>query len=207
MNTQQTVKRRGRPPAFNRDEALEKAMQIFWEHGYEGTSMAELMEAMGMNKPSIYAAFGNKEDLFHKALQKYLSGPSAFVRDAVLEPTARQVVKVLLTKAVELLTAQTPPRGCLIVQGALSCGPESKQIQQKLISYRSNFEKSLKERFELAKANSDLPKDADTAILAKYVAIIHQGISVQAASGATKDDLMAVVDIVMKNWLIGLPAV
>lgn len=202
MNTQETVKRRGRPPAFNRDEALEKAMQVFWEHGYEGTSMAELMEAMDMNKPSIYAAFGNKEELFRKALQKYLSGPSAFVKDAVFEPTARQVVKVLLTKAVELLTAQNTPRGCMIVQGALSCGPESKQIQQELISYRSNFEESLKERFELAKANSDLPKDANTATLAKYVAIIHQGISVQATSGATRDDLMAVIDVVMKNWLI-----
>jgi AcrR family transcriptional regulator len=202
MHTQQTVKRRGRPPAFNRDDVLEKAMQIFWEHGYEGTSMAELMEAMNMNKPSIYAAFGNKEELFSKALQKYLSGPSAFVKDAVFEPTARQVVKVLLTKAVELLTTQNTPRGCMIVQGALSCGPESKQIQQELISYRSNFEESLKERFELAKASSDLPKDANTATLAKYVAIIHQGISVQATSGATKDDLMAVIDVVMKNWLI-----
>jgi AcrR family transcriptional regulator len=202
MNTPQTVKRRGRPPTFNRDEALEKAMQIFWEHGYEGTSMAELMEAMDMNKPSIYAAFGNKEELFRKALQKYLYGPSAFVKDAVLEPTARQVVKVLLTKAVELLTAQNTPRGCMIVQGALSCGPESKQIQQELISYRSNFEESLKKRFELAKENSDLPKDANAAILAKYVAIIHQGISVQATSGATKDDLMAVIDVVMKSWLI-----
>ncbi|OIR02799.1 HTH-type transcriptional repressor ComR [mine drainage metagenome] len=202
MLTQQTVKRRGRPPAFNRDEALENAMQIFWEHGYEGTSMSELMEAMDMNKPSIYAAFGNKEELFRKALQKYLSGPSAFVKDAVSEPTARQVVKVLLTKAVELMTAQSTPRGCMIVQGALSCGAESKLIQQELISYRSSFEESLKERFELAKTNSDLPKDANTATLAKYVAIIHQGISVQATSGATKEDLMAVIDIVMKNWLV-----
>ncbi|MDX1916186.1 MAG: TetR/AcrR family transcriptional regulator [Methylophilus sp.] len=200
MNTPQTIKRRGRPPAFNHDNALEKAMQTFWEHGYEGTSMAELMEAMDMNKPSIYAAFGNKEALFRKALQKYVSGPSAFVKDAVLEPTARQVVKVLLTKAVELLTAQNTPRGCMIVQGALSCGPESKHIQQELIAYRSNFEETLKARFELAKVNSDLPKDANTATLAKYVAIIHQGISVQATSGASKDDLMAVIDVVMKNW-------
>ncbi len=200
MNSAQNAKRRGRPPAFNHDDALEKAMQAFWEHGYEGTSMAVLMETMGMNKPSIYAAFGNKEALFRKALQKYVSGPSAFVKDAVSEPTARQVVSVLLTKAVELLTAQNTPRGCMIVQGALSCGPESEHIQQELICYRSNFEGSLKERFDLAKANSDLPKDANTATLAKYVAIIHQGISVQATSGATKNDLMAVIDVVMKNW-------
>ena len=202
MNTLETIKRRGRPPAFNRDEALEKAMQIFWKHGYEGTSMAELMEAMNMNKPSIYAAYGNKEELYRKALQKYLSGPSAFVKEALFEPTARQVVKVLLSQAVELLTSQNTPRGCMIVQGALSCGPETKQIQQELISYRSHFEDALKKRFDLAKENLDLPKGVNTTILAKYVALVHQGISVQATSGATKDDLMAVIDIVMGNWQV-----
>lgn len=200
MNIPQTPKRRGRPPAFDRDEALEKAMQAFWNHGYEGTSMAELMEAMDMNKPSIYAAFGNKEELFRKALQKYFSGPSAFVKEAMLEATSRQVVKVLLTKAVELLTDQNNPRGCMMVQAALSCGPEAKLIQQELISYRSGFEAALKQRFELAKENSDLPADADASALAKYVALIHQGISVQATSGASKDELMATVDIVLKNW-------
>lgn len=200
MNIPQTAKRRGRPPAFDRDEALEKAMQVFWMYGYEGTSMAELMDAMGMNKPSIYAAFGNKEELFRKALQKYLSGPSAFVKEAILEPSSLQVVKALLTQAVELLANQDTPRGCMIVQSALSCGPEAKLIQQELITYRVALEDALKQRFELAKASSDLPEDANPAALAKYVATLHQGLSVQATSGATKDELMAVIDMVLKNW-------
>ncbi len=205
MNTledQQTevLKRRGRPPAFNHEEALEKAMQTFWTFGYEGTSMAALIEAMNMNKPSIYAAFGNKEALFNQVLDKYVSGPSAFVKEAMAEPTSYLVAKTFLIKAVELLTQHQNPRGCIIVQGALSCGPESEMIQKKLIAYRANLEESIKKRFDLAKDNRDLPEDANTSALAKYVATIHQGISVQASSGASKNALMEVIEIAMLNW-------
>ncbi|PPC83302.1 MAG: TetR family transcriptional regulator [Methylotenera sp.] len=194
------LKRRGRPPSFNYDEALEKAMQTFWMYGYEGTSMAALIEAMEMNKPSIYAAFGNKEALFNQALEKYVSGPSAFLKDALKEPTSYLVAKKFLTKAVALLTQQQKPRGCMIVQGALSCGPEAEMMQKKLIAYRANSEALFKERFDLAKANADLPKEVNTSALAKYVATIHQGISVQAFSGASKDALMEIVDIAMQSW-------
>lgn len=194
------IKRRGRPPAFNHDDALEKAMQTFWTFGYEGTSMGALIEAMDMNKPSIYAAFGNKEALFNKALDKYLSGPSAFVKEALAEPTSYLVAKAFLTKAVELLTQHQNSRGCMIVQSALSCGPEAEMIQKKLIAYRANLEENFKKRFDLAKDNGDLPEDSNTASLAKYIATIHQGISVQASSGASKNALMGVVDLAMKNW-------
>ena len=202
LENQQTevLKRRGRPPAFNYEEALEKAMQTFWTFGYEGTSMAALMEAMDMNKPSIYAAFGNKEELFNQVVDKYVSGPSAFVKESMAEPTSYLVAKTFLTKAVELLTQHQTPRGCMIVQGALSCGPESEMIQKKLIAYRANLEENLKKRFDLAMDNIDLPEDADTTILAKYVATIHQGISVQASSGSTKDALLEVIEIAMQNW-------
>lgn len=207
MNTiedQQTdvLKRRGRPPAFNHEDALEKAMQTFWTFGYEGTSMAALIEAMGMNKPSIYAAFGNKEALFNQVLDQYISGPSAFVKEAMAEPTAYLVAKTFLTQAVELLTQHQHPRGCMIVQSALSCGPEAEMIQKKLIAYRANLEESIKKRFDLAKDNRDLPEDTNTAALAKYVATIQQGISVQASSGASKEALMDIVDIAMRNWLV-----
>lgn len=202
LENQQTevLKRRGRPPAFNYEEALEKAMLTFWTFGYEGTSMAALIEAMDMNKPSIYAAFGNKEALFNQVLDKYVSGPSAFVKEAMAEPTSYLVAKTFLTKAVELLTQHQNPRGCMIVQGALSCGPEAELMQKKLIAYRANMEESIKKRFDLAKDNRDLPEDTNTTALAKYVATIHQGISVQASSGASKDALMDIIDIAMQNW-------
>jgi AcrR family transcriptional regulator len=199
--TQQLVKKpRGRPPAFNHDEALEKALQIFWQHGYEGASMAELTEAMGMNKPSIYAAFGNKEELFRQALNKYLSGPVAYVAEAMQQPTAKQAVEMLLTKSAELLCGCESPRGCMIVQGALTVGQGAELIKRELATYRQGFEATLKQRFDQAKKQSDLPKDADTAKLAKYIATVHQGMSVQASSGAKKKELLGVVQLVVEAW-------
>jgi AcrR family transcriptional regulator len=207
MNTKETTKvarrstkQRGRPPSFNQDEALEKALNVFWLHGYEGTSMAELTEALGMNKPSIYAAFGNKEELFRKALAKYLAGPAAFVTEAVKAPIAQQVVEKFLLGAVEFLTTPNKPRGCMVVQGALTCGEGASLIQQELISYRQSYEDALKRRFDLAITEADLPPQTNSAALAKYLATVHQGLSVQATSGATKAELTEVVKLALQNW-------
>lgn len=200
MTTVKSNRQRGRPPAFDHEEALEKALGIFWEHGYEGATMADLTAAMGMNKPSIYAAFGNKEELFRKALLKYQSGPVAYVAEALKEPTARQVVEKFLVNSAESLTCEDNPRGCMIVQGALSCGPGAAQIQQQLIANRHAYEDALRQRFESAQTQGDLPQHVNPSELAKYVATIHQGMSVQATSGATREELMAVIQMVMKNW-------
>lgn len=200
MNTTSPKKPRGRPPAFNHDEALEKALQLFWQHGYEGTSMADLMQAMGMNKPSIYAAFGNKEALFRKALQRYLTGPVAYAAAALQAPSARQVVEELLTESVVLLTSQQTPKGCLLVQAALSCGQDSALIQQELTAQRQRFEGALQQRFERARDEGDLAANANPAALARFVATLHQGISVQAAGGASREELMAVVELALGNW-------
>lgn len=194
------TKPRGRPLAFNQDQALEAAMHVFWAHGYEGTSMAELTDALGINKPSIYAAFGNKEELFRKALAHYVAGPAAFVTAVKNAPTAHQVVENFLKQTVAFFSDQTTPNGCLIVQAALTCSSGSSVIQQELIAYRKHFEMAFAARFELAKTQGDLPQDADANTLAKYLATIHQGLSVQATSGATKQELLAVVEIALKNW-------
>ncbi|WP_020167360.1 MULTISPECIES: TetR/AcrR family transcriptional regulator [Methylotenera] len=208
MQTEKTItesmkppaKPRGRPLAFNQDNALEAAMLLFWAHGYEGTSMAELTNTLGINKPSIYAAFGNKEELFRKAIARYIAGPVAFVTEVINAPTAYQVVEKFLKQAVEFFSDQSTPNGCLIVQAALTCGQGSSVIQQELVVYRKRFEMAFVARFELAKAQGDLPQDADANALAKYLATIHQGLSVQATSGATKQELLAVVGIALKNW-------
>ncbi len=194
------AKPRGRPLAFNQEEALNKALNVFWSRGYEGASMAELTEALGINKPSIYAAFGNKEALFRKVLARYVTGPAAFVGEAMKEPTARQVVENFLTQAVDFFSDKSTPNGCMIVQGALTCGQGSDKIQQELIAYRSNIETTLSKRFELAKTQGDLPPNVNTKQLAKYIATVHQGMSVQATSGATREELLAIVDMALQNW-------
>ncbi len=196
------AKPRGRPLAFNQEEALDKALKVFWARGYEGASMAELTEALGINKPSIYAAFGNKEELFRKALTRYTSGPAAFVGEAMIEPSASLVVENFLMQAVEFFCDKSTPSGCMIVQGALTCGQSSSAIQQELMAYRSGIETMLTKRFELAKIQGDLPPSMNTKQLAKYIATIHQGMSVQATSGATREELTAIVEIALKNLSI-----
>ena len=200
MSTTVLKKPRGRPSNFDHEEALEKALQVFWARGYEGASMAELTEALGINKPSIYAAFGNKEALFRKALTRYSTGPASFAKDAMKEPTARLVVEKFLLQAVDFFSDKSTPNGCMIVQGALTCSADSLLIQQVLIAYRKSYEDALALRFELAKTQGDLPAHVNAAVLAKYLTTIHQGMSVQATSGATKDELLAITEIALSNW-------
>ncbi len=200
MSTTQMKRPRGRPSAFDYEMVLDKALVVFWSRGYEGASMTELTEAMGINRPSIYAAYGNKAELFSKALGRYMAGPVAYVAEAMSESTAKQVVEKLLTKTAEFLSNKSNPRGCMIAIGTLFSGEGSEQVQRELISYRQGYEKALRERFELAKSQSDLPQNVNTAVLAKYIATVHQGMSVQSTSGATKEELLAVVQQALNNW-------
>jgi AcrR family transcriptional regulator len=162
--------------------------------------MAELTEALGINKPSIYAAFGNKEALFRKALAKYLKGPVAYVTAALQEATAKKVAITFLNNAVEVMTNPDSPSGCMVVQGALSCGQGAGLIQQELARYRQYYEAALVKRFEQAKAEGDLPGNAEPLALAKYLATLHQGLSVQATSGASREELQAVAAMALKQW-------
>src|SRR5205823_6954619 len=118
--------------------------------GYEGTSLEELTRAMRINRPSLYAAFGNKEALFRKALDRYAQGPAAYVREALEEPTARGVVQRLFRGTIELLTDRRHPRGCLIVQGALSCGEEAECVRKELAGRRITVEGAIRRRFQRA---------------------------------------------------------
>ncbi len=199
MNTK-PIKLRGRPRDFDMDEALDKALKIFWERGYEGTSIAELTDTLGINKPSLYAAFGNKEELFKKALSRYAQGPVSFVEEVLNEPTAYRVAENFLERAADALTKADTPKGCMIVQGALSCGEDGKSVRDILINYRSGYESLLAARFEKAKEEGDLPGFVVSKDLAKYLAIIHQGMSVQATSGSSKQDLLAAAKLALAVW-------
>lgn len=194
------LKQRGRPKGFDNDVILEKAMNVFWARGYEGTSLAELTDVLGINKPSLYAAFGDKEELFRKALAKYLASQGSVFREALGAETSRLVATNFLLNAAKFLTDDSHPKGCMIAQGALNYGRDAELIHEEMTRQRKNYEEALRERFERAKNEKDLNADADATQLAKFVATLHQGMSVQATSGATREELEAVVDMALKNW-------
>jgi AcrR family transcriptional regulator len=190
----------GRPREFDIDEALDRALHVFWRKGYEGASMTDLTESMGITRPSLYAAFGNKEVLFRKALDRYVDGPGGYVRIALAQPSARGVVEQLLYGAADAVTDPCNPPGCLSVQGALTCGDASESIKQELMARRNAGENDLRERFARAIAEGDLDAKSDAGALARYVSIVLQGMAVQACGGATRDDLRKIAGIVMSTW-------
>ena len=190
----------GRPRTFDVDEALDIALKVFWCKGYEGTSIGDLTKAMGINRPSLYCAFGNKEQLFRKALDRYAEGPGALYREAIGEPTVRGVAERLLGGIADALGDPRNPRGCLSVQAALSCGEDADPIRCELNARRAASEAAVRERFERAKAEGDLPADAEPADLARYLATVTQGMAVQAAGGASRDDLRRVAELALRAW-------
>jgi AcrR family transcriptional regulator len=190
----------GRPREFDVEKALELALQVFWRKGYEGASMADLTETMGITKPSLYAAFGNKEELFRKALDRYVDGPGGYVQVALAKPTARAVVEHLLYESANAVTDPNHPPGCLAVQGALSCGDAAESIKQELMARRANGEQDLRRRFERAVAEGDLPSGSDAADLAAYVSAILQGIAVQAAGGTSRSQLHKIAEMTLRTW-------
>jgi AcrR family transcriptional regulator len=191
---------RGRPREFDVEEALDRALAVFWRKGYEGASLLDLTRAMGINRPSLYAAFGSKEGLFRKALDRYAEGPAAYVREALSEPTARAVAQRLLGGAVELLTDPRNPRGCLLVQGALACGEAAESVRRELVSRRASGEAAVRRRFERALADGDLPAGSEPADLARYVVTVVRGMAVQAAGGASREELRRVVKMALRAW-------
>lgn len=190
----------GRPREFDIDDALDSALHVFWSKGYEGASIADLTEAMGITRPSLYAAFGNKEELFRRALDKYVEGPGGYVRLALEEKTARGVVEKLLYGAVDAITDPTCPSGCLAVQGALTCSDTAQSVKDELIARRNKGDENLRVRFRQALADGDLPPDSDPEDLARYISVVLQGMAVQATSGATRVDLRKIADMVLKTW-------
>lgn len=190
----------GRPRSFDVDDALEAAMRLFWRNGYEGTSLAELTEAMNINRRSLYAAYGNKEDLFRLAVDRYLTGPGAFTTRALDAPTARGVAEALLYGAAEKYTEPDSPHGCLLVQSALACSPADESVREELAGRRNTGIAALRTRLARARDDGDLGPDVDPDALARYLTAIAQGISVQAASGASRADLNIVADHALRSW-------
>ena len=190
----------GRTRQFDIDEALDRALEVFWTRGYEGSTLPELTKAMGINRPSLYAAFGNKEQLFRKALDRYQTGPMAFLTEALRKPTARAVAEAIFSGFVRMQRDREKARGCLIVSGALAAGEEAETVRRDLAQLRQAVVKTLRERFKQAIHDGDLPAATDCATLARYIATVLGGLAVQAASGATEKELRLVAALAMRAW-------
>ncbi|WP_169949807.1 TetR/AcrR family transcriptional regulator [Microbispora sp. H11081] len=206
MSSTASYRGRGRPRAFAEDEALDRAIRVFWEHGYEGASLSDLTAAMGINKPSLYIVFGSKEELFKRAVARYRDTYVAYAAGTLEEPTAYAVIESYLRAAVDALTGSDHPPGCLTIQGGLSCAPSNSGISEHLAGFRAVFEGELAQRLARAEKEGDLAPGTDTAALARFVVTLGQGLAVHAAAGAGREDLQAAVDVALRAVAAYLPS-
>ena len=189
---------RGRPRAFDPHAVLDRAMHVFWAKGYEGASLSDLTQAMRINRPSLYAAFGNKEQLFRKVLDQYMDGPVAYFGKALAAPKARDVVEEIFLGTARMADDPRIPAGCLMVQGALACGDAS--VRKEASARRAASEAALRRRLQRAKREGDLPKNSDPGELAHYVMTVVRGMAVQSAGGASRHQLCGVAQIALRAW-------
>jgi AcrR family transcriptional regulator len=192
--------RTGRPRAFCVDETLDRAMAVFWRHGYEGSSMSDLTAAMGINSPSLYACFGNKEGLFRAVLERYDERRKKFMDAVIAAPTAQAVAETYLHGVADFAidTSGKNPPGCLLLQSGLSCGDSD--IPDELARHRAEKEEALCQRFEKARKAGELPKGVTPTMLARYLMTVSNGICVQASSGSSAKELHEVAAMALMGW-------
>jgi AcrR family transcriptional regulator len=194
----------GRHREFDVDKVLEAVLRVFWRKGYEGASYADLTEAAGVERPALYSAFGNKEMLFRKALDRYCERYLFYVPEALLMPTSREVAARILYGAVELNTRCADYAGCLGINGVLAGSDEAEPIRQALVDMRAAGQEQLRERLERAKAEGDLPSTSRADALAAFVMAVTHGMAVQAKAGFSREMLEAVAEQALAAWPQGM---
>jgi AcrR family transcriptional regulator len=200
---------RGRPRAFDRDEALRRAMEVFWEHGYEATSVSHLTAAMGISSPSLYAAFGCKEELFREAVAYYNDTLGATAAAELSEqPTARDAIAAVLRHHATVFCDPDNPRGCLIVLAATTSGDDTRSVHEYLAEWRMALETDFRERVERGIAEGDVPVGADAAAIAAFYNTVNHGMAIQARDGADEKKLSSIAEGAIAAWdgLVGRPA-
>ena len=200
-NDIKSPKRRGRPREFDQEKALDRALELFWRQGYEGTSIADLTAAMGITPPSLYAAFGSKEQLYYLVLQRYRANVSRCLATALAEePTAYAAVERFLYEAARIFSARENPSGCLISSGILSCAPENKKVAETVASMRAEALQAIRRTLQAGVKSGELPRETDITQLARFYAAVVQGMSVQARDGANAKALRSIGETALKAW-------
>jgi AcrR family transcriptional regulator len=194
--------RLGRPRSFDREEALLRAMEVFWALGYEGATLTDLQKAMGgITAPSFYAAFGSKEELFREAVELYSRTLGAPMMTALAEkPTARASIEALLEAAVESFCKPGKPRGCMLVLGAINSMPANRSVQDYLRGLRARREKVIRQRLQRGVADGELPSALDLSALASFCTTVVDGLAIQARDGASRRALRFAVRCAMAAW-------
>ncbi|MFI9404421.1 TetR/AcrR family transcriptional regulator [Nocardia sp. NPDC052316] len=198
---------RGRPRAFDRTEVLRRAMEVFWEHGYEGASMSDLTTAMGINSPSLYAAFGCKEALFREAVSLYGQTDGGYTDRALREePTARAAIDAMLRDNAIAYTVEDKPHGCMVVLAGSTYTTRSESVRDFLIEKRRETTEEIRQRMDRGVAEGDLPEGTNTSALAHFYATVLYGLSIQARDGASLAELTQSIDCAMAAWPAGTTA-
>lgn len=188
----------GRKRSFDEQSALLKAMELFWSQGYEGTSIADLTKTLGINPPSLYAAFGSKRELFEKTLDRYMCDRSLQLKTAMARDNVHDAIIDLLTGRVEVFKDPDIPAGCMTVQAGLSSAKPHKEIVELLANARENMRLMVLERITQASDTGEIPSGTDCEALARFIMVTLYGLSVEAASGAPKGELIAAARIAAK---------
>lgn len=194
--------RRGRPRIFDRDEALQSAMKLFWEQGYEGTTLEDLQAAMGgITPPSLYAAFGSKEKLFREAVELYNDTIGWRPMHALDEgATGRAAVEAMLSEAAEIFSGEETPTGCMVVLSAVNCAHSSQDVQEHMASFRRQAPQLIATRLERAVVEGDLSPSADITAMADFYATVLHGLAIRARDGASREALLSAARTAAASW-------
>lgn len=192
---------RGRPREFDRDQALHRALEVFWERGYQGTSISTLTHAMGIGSPSLYAAFGSKADLFREATELYLADDGAEPsRVLAAGETARSSVEAMLRANADLFTRAGEPQGCMLTRAVSTCPEDDDDVRACLDHTVEQRIRDIETRLERGAHEGETLPRTEVRALAEYVDTVVQGMAVRAIEGAPRQSLHRVVDLAMRTW-------
>jgi AcrR family transcriptional regulator len=200
MAKKRTGKQRGRPRAFDEERALDAATHVFADKGYETASLSDLTKAMGINRTSMYATFGNKESLFRKAMARFTQASGAHLQACLASSTARQAIEKILRQGVAMVTNPDGPGACFVTQAPIDRRDASEETRHFVACKRGEVQLALERRFERAIEEGELPRSVSAADLAGFYSVIIQGLALQGQHGGTREQLLRVADVAMQWW-------